>query len=429
MIVNVIGGGLAGSEAALQIAKRGIRVNLYEMRPHKLTEAHRSGLFGEIVCSNSFGSMNLENGRGLLKYEARSLGSVLLKVAEECKVPAGKALAVDRECFAQTVTNLIEKNPLINVIREEVKKIPDGITVIATGPLTSKNFLEYLKEFLGIKDLYFYDALSPVVTFESLDLKKLFFGGRYDQPADYLNAPFTREEYENFYSALITAERHLPHDFDKKFFEACLPIEEIALRGKDALRFGPLRPKGFAENYYAVAQLRKENLEGTLYELVGFQTALKYSEQKRVFRLIPGLENAEFVRFGSIHKNAYIKSSTLLNEFLQLKSRPNVFFAGQISGVEGYVEAISTGLFTGINVVRLSTGLYPIKMPEETMLGSLIHFIIKNPLETPQPMRANFGIIPEQFFKIKKALRKKEFINASERAINEFKTRAGIKPD
>ncbi len=429
MTVNVIGGGLAGSEAALQIAIRGIKVNLYEMRPYKLTEAHKSGLFGEIVCSNSFGSVNLENGRGLLKSEAKALGSILLKVAESCKVPAGKALAVDRECFAKKVTNLIEENPFINVIREEVTGIPEGITVIATGPLTSESLLKYLRDSLGIKDLYFYDALSPVVTFESLNLEKLFFGGRYDQPADYLNAPFTKEEYEDFYNALITAKRHLPHDFDKKFFEACLPVEEIALRGSDALRFGPLRPKGFSENYYAVVQLRKENIEGTLYELVGFQTALKYSEQKRVFRLIPGLEKAEFVRFGSIHKNAYIKSSTLLNEFLQFRSRPEIFFAGQISGVEGYVEAISTGLFTGINAARLFKGLNPIKVPDETMLGSLIRFVVKNPLETPQPMRANFGIIPEQFFKIKKALRKKEFINASERAISEFKTRAGIKSD
>ncbi len=429
MIVNVVGGGLAGSEAALQIAKIGIKVNLYEMRPFKLTEAHKSGLFGEIVCSNSFGSVNLENGRGLLKSEAKALGSILLEVAEICKVPAGKALAVDRECFARKVTNLIEENPFINVIREEVTEIPEGITIIATGPLTSESFLKYLKDFLEIKDLYFYDALSPVVTFESLNLERLFFGGRYDQPADYLNAPFTKEEYENFYNALITAERHLPHDFDKKFFEACLPVEEIALRGKDALRFGPLRPRGFSENYYAVVQLRKENIEGTLYELVGFQTALKYSEQKRVFRLIPGLEKAEFVRFGSIHKNAYIKSSTLLNEFLQFRSRPEIFFAGQISGVEGYVEAISTGLFTGINAARLFEGLNLVKMPDETMLGSLIRFVVKNPLETPQPMRANFGIIPEQFFKIKKALRKKEFINASKRAISEFKIRAGIKSD
>ncbi len=429
MTVNVIGGGLAGSEAALQIARSGIKVNLYEMRPYKLTEAHKSGLFGEIVCSNSFGSVNLENGRGLLKNEAKALGSILLEVAEICRVPAGKALAVDRDCFAQKVTNLIKENPFINVIREEVTEIPEGITIIATGPLTSEGLLNYLKDSLGIKDLYFYDALSPVVTFESLNLEKLFFGGRYDQPADYLNAPFTKEEYENFYKALITAERHLPHDFDKKFFEACLPVEEIALRGRDALRFGPLRPKGFSKSYYAVVQLRKENIEGTLYELVGFQTALKYSEQKRVFRLIPGLEKAEFVRFGSIHKNAYIKSSALLNEFLQLKSRPEIFFAGQISGVEGYVEAISTGLFTGINAARLFKGLNPVKMPDETMLGSLIRFIVRNSLETPQPMRANFGIIPERFFKVKKALRKKEFVKASERAIDEFKTRARITPD
>jgi methylenetetrahydrofolate--tRNA-(uracil-5-)-methyltransferase len=428
MNVNVIGGGLAGSEAALQIAKRGIKVHLYEMRPKKLTEAHRSGLFGEIVCSNSFGSINVENGRGLLKMEAKLLGSVLLEIAEHCRVPAGKALAVDRECFAKEVTSLIESNPLIKIVREEVTEIPKGITIIATGPLTSEKFLDHLKNNLKIKDLYFYDALSPVVLTESLNMNKLFFGGRYEQSPDYLNAPFTKEEYERFFNALIGAERHLPHNFDKKFFEACLPIEEIALRGKDALRFGPLRPKGLG-NYYAVVQLRKENVEGTLYELVGFQTALKYSEQKRVFRLIPGLEKAEFIRFGSIHKNAYIKSSALLNEFLQLRNNPSIFFAGQISGVEGYVEAISTGLFAGINVSRLFYGRTLLKMPDETMIGSLIRFIVNNPLEVPQPMRANFGIIPQKFFKVKKSERKQTFIKASLRAIDAFRSEAGINAD
>ncbi len=419
--INIIGGGLAGSEAAIYIASKGIKVRLFEMRPFKLTEAHKTGNFAEIVCSNSLGSLNPENGRGLLKEEILSLGSVLLRTAFECKVPAGKALAVDRECFSKKITEIIESNPLIEVVREEVSEIPEGITIVATGPLTSEKLLFYLKEKFGIKDLYFYDALSPVVVAESLNMDKLFFGGRYDQPADYLNAPMTKEEYLRFREALISAKRHLPHDFDKKFFEACLPVEEIAMRGEDALRFGPLRPKGFDKKYYAVVQLRKENKAGTLYELVGFQTALTYPEQKRVFRMIPGLENAEFVRFGSIHKNAYIKSSVLLDKFLRLKKNPNVFFAGQISGVEGYVEAIGTGLFAAINAVRMARNKKPIEIPENTMLGSLIRFITENELETPQPMRANFGIIPAGFFDIPKSVRKKKFIETSRKSIEELK--------
>ncbi len=421
MKINVIGGGLAGSEAALYIARDRIEVNLFEMRPIKMTEAHRSDLFAEIVCSNSFGSVNPENGRGLLKQEAIMLGSSLLQTAEDCKVPAGKALAVDRKCFANKVTKLINSNPYIKIIRGEVKELPEGVNIIATGPLTSKSFLDYLKVNLDISDLYFYDALSPVVAFESLDMNKLFFGGRYEQSPDYLNAPMTKEEYDKFYNSLIGAEKHLPHSFDKKFFEACLPVEEIAIRGKDSLRFGPLRPKGFEKKYYAVVQLRRENLEGTLFELVGFQTALKYGEQKRVFSLIPGLQDAEFIRYGSIHKNAYIKSSAFINEFLQLKSDPRIFFAGQISGVEGYVEAISTGIIAGINALNFIKGRQLTTVPEDTMLGSLIQFITNNPLDTPQPMRANFGIIPERFFKIHKTIRKKSFIEESINAINRFK--------
>ncbi len=421
MKINIIGGGLAGSEAAIYIASKGINVKLFEMRPLKLTEAHKTGNFAEIVCSNSLGSLNPENGRGLLKEEILSLGSVLLKTAFECKVPAGKALAVDRECFSKKVTKIIKSNPLVEIVREEVSEIPEGITIVATGPLTSEKMLFYLKEKFGIKDLYFYDALSPVVVAESLDTDKLFFGGRYDQPADYLNAPMTKDEYLRFREALISAKRHLPHDFDKKFFEACLPVEEIAMRGEDALRFGPLRPKGFNNKYYAVVQLRKENKAGSLYELVGFQTALTYPEQKRVFRMIPGLENAVFVRFGSIHKNAYVKSSVLLDKFLRLRKNPNVFFAGQISGVEGYVEAMATGLFAAINAVKVVKGEKPIEMPKNTMLGSLIRFITENDLETPQPMRANFGIIPAEFFDLPKSVRKKKFIEASRNSVKSFK--------
>ena len=422
MKINIIGGGLAGSEAALQIAKRGIEVDLYEMRPKKLTEAHKTDLFAEVVCSNSFGSMELKNPRGLLKEEASSLGSILLQVALRNKVPAGKALAIDRERFSKEVTSLIFSSRYINVIRKEVDKIPDGITVIATGPLTSASFLKALGKALETENLYFYDAISPIITAESLDMSRLFFGGRYGKGSDYLNAPLTKEEYGIFYNALVNAEQHLPHNFERgHFFDACLPVEEIAKRGKDSLRFGPLRPVGFDKKYFAVVQLRKENIEGSLYELVGFQTSLRYGEQERVLRLIPGFRNAEFVRFGSIHKNAYIKSSALLKGTLQLKKNPLVLIAGQLSGVEGYVESIATGLLSGINATRIALKKDPISMPRNTLLGSLIHFIIDNLLDTPQPMRANFGLIPEEFLKINKSVRREKFIEESKRQIESLK--------
>lgn len=422
MKINVIGGGLAGSEAALQIAKRDIEVDLYEMRPEKLTEAHKTDFFAEIVCSNSFGSMELKNPRGLLKEEAFSLGSVLLQMALRNKVPAGKALAVDRERFSREVTSLISSSRYINVIRKEVDKIPDGITVIATGPLTSASFLKTLGEALETENLYFYDAISPIVTAESLDMSRLFFGGRYGKGSDYLNAPLTKEEYEIFYNALVNAEQHLPRNFERgHFFDACLPVEEIAKRGKDSLRFGPLRPVGFDKKYFAVVQLRKENIEGSLYELVGFQTSLRYGEQERVLRLIPGFCNAEFVRFGSIHKNAYIKGSVLLKDTLQLKKNPLVLIAGQLSGVEGYVESIATGLLSGINATRIALKKDPISMQRNTLLGSLIHFIVDNLLDTPQPMRANFGLIPEEFLKINKSVRREKFIEESKKQIESLK--------
>ncbi len=423
-MINVIGAGLAGSEAALQVARRKVQVNLYEMRPIKFTEAHKTDLFAELVCSNSFGSMELKNARGLLKEEALSLGSVLLRVAVKNMVPAGKALAVDREKFSKEATALVTENPYINVIRKEVDKIPEGITIIATGPLTSLPLLKVLKSALKADNLYFYDAISPIVMAESLDMNKLFFAGRYGKGNDYLNSPMSKAEYIRFYNALITAEQHVLHSFDRKyFFEACMPIEEIAKRGEDTLRFGPLRPVGFDKKYYAVVQLRKENNEGSLYELVGFQTALRYGEQKAVFRLIPGLEKANFVRFGSIHKNAYIKASLLLGNTLQLKEKPSIFIAGQLSGVEGYVESISTGLLAGINAALLAQGKTPISLPCDTMLGALIHFITDNPLTVPQPMRANFGLMPEAFFKMQKSIRKEKFIQASRNSIQDINQR------
>lgn len=421
MRITIIGGGLAGSEAALQIASRGVNVLLYEMRLKKLTEVHKTGNFGEIVCSNSFGSKSVEDGRGLLKEELLTLGSFLLKVAYECQVPAGKALAVDRNLFSEKVSRLIKENPFIEICNEEALEInPNELTIIATGPLTSEGFLKYLKELFGLENLFFFDAISPVVTRESLDMSRLFFGARYEQGDDYLNAPLTKEEYTKFYEALVSAETHLPHDFDRKFFEACLPIEEIAKRGFEAMRFGPLTPKGFEGDYYAVVQLRRENIEGTLYEFVGFQTSLTYSEQKRVFSLIPGIENAEFVRFGSIHKNSFIKSSAVLEKTLQTKIFPNVFFAGQISGVEGYVESIGTGLVSGINALRIVKNLPPKELPSNTMLGSLIRFIVDNKLENPQPMRANFGLMPQEYFLLPKIVRKRKFIEDSLSSIKEF---------
>ena len=421
MKVNVIGGGLAGSEAALQLARRGIDVVLYEMRPEKLTEAHKTSLFAELVCSNSLGSMEVKDARGLLKEEAKGLGSVLLQVALKYSLPGGKALVVDREKFSKEVTELICNNPRIKVLREEVKMLPlNEISVITTGPLTSANLLSNLKEKLGMNNLFFFDAISPIVTKESLNLEKMFYGARYSEGKDYLNSPMTKEEYEVFYNALINAEKHVPHDFDRVFFEACLPIEEIARRGFDSMRFGPLTPKGFKENYYSVVQFRRENFEDTLYELVGFQTSLAYSEQKRVFRLIPGLENADFVRFGSIHKNSYVKSREVLLSTLQIKRFENMFIAGQLCGVEGYVESISTGSVAGINAARLVKGKEPISVSQETMLGSLIKFIIQNQIENPQPMRANFGLIPAKYFSVSKNKRKELFIDKSRSEIEKL---------
>ncbi|BAL81392.1 methylenetetrahydrofolate--tRNA-(uracil(54)-C(5))-methyltransferase (FADH(2)-oxidizing) TrmFO [Caldisericum exile] len=422
MKVVVIGGGLAGSEAALQIAEHSIDVILYEMRPGKLTEAHRTGNFAELVCSNSLGSIELTDARGLLKEEGLKLGSILLQIAYKNRVPAGKALAVDRVKFSEEITNIILNHPKIHVERAEVTKIDfeNDIVVIASGPLTSDALLNELQKLFG-ENLFFYDAISPVVTRESLDLTKMFFGGRYNQSPDYLNIPLTYEEYTRFHKELIEAKTHTPHDFDKVFFESCLPIEEIARRGFDALRFGPLTPKGFSDNYFAVVQLRREDVHGNLFELVGFQTSLTYPEQKRVFGLLPGLENAEFVRYGSIHKNAYFKANRILLKTLQTRKYPNIFLAGQITGSEGYSEAILTGLVAGLNVVRLFNGKELLEIGEETMIGSLIRFLVENDLNNPQPMRANFGLIPKKYFEIPKSKRKEIFINDSLNAIEKLR--------
>ncbi|MGC8941720.1 MAG: FADH(2)-oxidizing methylenetetrahydrofolate--tRNA-(uracil(54)-C(5))-methyltransferase TrmFO [Sulfurihydrogenibium sp.] len=408
MKVAVIGAGLAGSEAAYRIANAGYKVDLYEMRPKKLTPAHTTGYFAEIVCSNSFGSESLTSGAGLLKEEMKELGSLLLEVAKEFKVPAGQAFAVDREKFSKKVTEILENHPNINVIREEVKEIPDAdIVVIATGPLTSEDFAKEIQKLTSSEYLYFYDAISPIVDASTVDYTKGFWADRYDKgTGDYFNCVLTEEEYEIFYQELIKGEQVPLKDFEKAvYFEGCLPIEEIARRGKETLLYGPMKPVGLKDpktgkRPFAVVQLRKENVEGTLLSLVGFQTKLKYPEQKRIFRLIPALKEAEFVKLGSIHRNTFIQSQKLLHPTLQLKSNPNILFAGQITGVEGYMASAATGIVAGINVVRMLQGKEPVVPPRESMIGSLINYITtaKNEL---QPMGPNFALLPELDVKIK----------------------------
>ena len=413
-----MGGGLAGSEAAWQLAKRGLKVILFEMRPKVMTPAHKTGYLGELVCSNSLGAQGLETASGLLKEELKILGSLILECAYSSRVPAGKALAVDREKFAREITARITSHPGIEIIREEVTEIPeDGEVIIATGPLTSPPLAEKLKNMLGQDYLYFYDAVSPIVTYESLNMDKIFRGSRYGVGEDYLNCPMSKEEYDAFWEALVKAERHPLHSFeDPRYFEGCLPIEVIASRGKETLLYGPLKPVGLVDprtgkTPYAVVQLRRENAEGTLYNLVGFQTNLKWGEQKRVFRMIPGLENAEFVRYGVMHRNIFINSPVLITPSLRLKKNPRIIFAGQIVGVEGYMESTAMGLVAALSA--LSNG--DIVFPPETMIGSLIRYITSSSPKTFQPMNANFGILPplEKRVKNKKVKR----LKLSERAL------------
>jgi methylenetetrahydrofolate--tRNA-(uracil-5-)-methyltransferase len=400
--INVIGAGLAGVEAAWKIAQSGHKVRLFEMRPKKTTPAHKTDKFAELVCSNTLGGKEITTPRGLLKAEMELLDSLVVEAAKKTEVPAGGALAVDRERFADYITEKIENHPNIEVIREEVKEIPEeGITIVATGPLTSDEFSEYLRDYLGEKELYFYDAISPIVYADTIDYSKCFWGSRYGKGGDdYLNCPMTEEEYERFYNALMEAEKVPLKDFEKAcYFEGCMPIEEMAERGKQTLLFGPLRPVGIIDprtgkQPFAVVQLRKENKEGTLLNLVGFQTKLKYPEQKRVFRLIPGLENAEFARYGSIHRNTFINSPKLPLRTLQLKKNPKVLFAGQITGVEGYPESAATGIIAGMNAARLLEGKDPIYPPETTMIGALLKYITEANPKSFQPMNANFGLLP-----------------------------------
>ncbi len=423
MKATVIGGGLAGCEAAWQLAKNKINVTLYEMKPDKKTPAHHLDLLGELVCSNSLRADTLENGAGLLKQEMRLLGSLVTECADATKVPAGGALAVDRVGFAQMITDKIAKNPYITVVNEEIKKIPDDeVVIIATGPLTSDDFSKEIASFLGDKYMYFYDAAAPIVTYDSIDKSKVFKKARYDKgTADYVNCPMNKEEYKAFYEALISAETAELKDFENdKVFEGCMPVEVMAKRGEDTLTFGPLKPVGLNhpetnESYYAVVQLRQDNKEGTLYNIVGFQTHLKFPEQKRVFSMIPGLENAEFVRFGVMHRNTYIHSPGTLTKNYETIKRPGLYFAGQMTGVEGYVESASSGIVAGIAASRKILGKEEIDFPKTTATGALSHYISEFNGADFQPMNINFGIIESYPCRIKN--KRERYTKISERAL------------
>lgn len=405
MYINVIGAGLAGCEAAMQIAKRGIKVRLYEMKPIKKTPAHHTDLFGELVCSNSLKAMRVESAAGLLKEEMRRLDSFLMKCADKCKVPAGGALAVDRDIFSKLVTDGINSNPNIEVITEEISEIPDdAITVVATGPLTSEPLADAIRKMFG-DSLSFFDAAAPIVTAESVDMDYAFCASRYERGDgdDYINCPMNKEEYENFYNELINAERAPLHDFDvnnPKVYEGCMPVEVMAQRGEGTLRFGPMKPVGLVNprtghRPWAVLQLRKENSEGTMYNLVGFQTNLKFPEQKRVFSLIPALHKADFVRYGVMHRNTFICSPKVLNSDYSVKENNRLFFAGQITGVEGYMESAASGIIAGINACRRLLDKPSLVLPRETMIGSLTAYISDPTVTKFQPMGANFGVLPE----------------------------------
>ena len=405
MRINVIGAGLAGCEAAMQIASAGVPVRLYEMKPEKKTPAHKTNYFGELVCSNSLKAMRVESAAGLLKEEMRRLNSFLMQCADQCRVPAGGALAVDREKFAQLVTEGIQSNPLIEVVSEEVTGIPDeGITVIATGPLTSDVLAKAIEERFG-DSLSFFDAAAPIVTAESVDMEFAFTASRYERGGedDYINCPMNKEEYERFYNALVSAERAPLHDFDvsnPKVYEGCMPVEVMAQRGEGTLRFGPMKPVGLinpktGHRPWAVLQLRKENAAGTMYNLVGFQTNLKFPEQKRVFSLIPALHNADFVRYGVMHRNTFLCSPKILNADFSVKENSNLFFAGQITGVEGYMESAASGILAGMNAVRVLRGQPTLVFPADTMMGALSRYIADPTVKKFQPMGANLGILPE----------------------------------
>ncbi len=425
--VKVIGAGLAGCEAAFQLAERGIAVVLYEMKPLKKSPAHKSDLFAELVCSNSLKAARVDSAAGLLKEEMRRFGSVCLGAADKCSVAAGGALAVDRDIFSSLITEKIKSHPNIKVVNEVIKKIPrDGVTVIATGPLTDCDLAEDIRQYCDSENLSFFDAAAPIVTADSIDMSKAFCASRYGKGSDdYINCPFNKEEYEKFHNELINAESAELKDFDKPItvYEGCMPIEILAKRGLDSIRFGPLKPVGLTDpntghRPWANVQLRKENAEGTLYNIVGFQTNLKFPEQKRVFSMIPGLENAEFVRYGVMHRNTFINSPNLLSRDLSLKGNKNLFFAGQLSGVEGYMESAASGIIAGINAAANILNTEPIILPEFTMIGALLKYICDETVVNFQPMGANFGILPSLPQKIRD--KKERYSALAQRSIDWF---------
>jgi len=428
--VTVVGGGLAGCEAAYQIAERGLQVILREMRPGTMTEAHRTSKLAELVCSNSLRSDEPGSAPGLLKEELRRLGSLVMRVADQTSVPAGKALAVDREEFSQRISNLIESHPSISLVRDEVQELPEGITVVASGPLTSATLARALGEVIGDHYLYFYDAISPIVSSDSLDMAALFAASRYGGYPAYLNAAMGESEYRAFRTALLDAERFPLREFesleeasrDVPYFEGCLPAEELARRGEDTLRFGPMKPVGLTDpktgrRPYAVVQLRPENRACTMYNLVGFQTKLVRKDQRRVFRMIPGLERAEFLRYGSVHRNTYIDGPRCLKQTLELRARARTYIAGQLCGVEGYVESVASGLVAGINAARLARALPPAVLPLTSMVGALLNYVTRDAPWRHQPMNANFGILPSPDEDVRGKARRKA---KAERALREL---------
>ena len=413
-MIHIYGAGLAGCEAAWQAACRGVRVRLYEMKPQKYTPAHHAPEFAELVCSNSLRSDSTANAVGLLKEEMRRVGSLIMEAADATRVPAGSALAVDRKLFSQYITDKIRSHPLIEVIEEEVCEVQkDIVTVIATGPLTSDPMADYIANTLGCTGLHFFDAAAPIVDFSSINMDVAYFASRYDKgDADYINCPMEKEEYDAFYEALVSAEEATLKEFDResqkslKVFEGCMPVEVMARRGYDTLRYGPMKPVGLIDprvgrEAYAVVQLRKENKEGTMFNLVGFQTHLTFPEQRRVFRMIPGLENAEFLRYGVMHRNTYLNSPGLLSRTYSMLARPDVFFAGQMTGVEGYVESAGSGLVAGVNAARRVLGEEPMVYPEETMLGAMAAYVSRGGMGAFAPMNANFGIVPPLGYRVK----------------------------
>ena len=432
--INIVGAGLAGCEAAWQAVKRGVRVRLFEMKPEKYSPAHHSEGFAELVCSNSLRSNMLSNAVGVLKEEMRLLDSLIIEAAYACEVPAGSALAVDRVKFSEYITDRIKNHPLVEVINGEVTEIPDGITVIASGPLTSDALSDSIGRLIGLDYLHFFDAAAPIVSFDSIDMTKAFYASRYGKgEASYINCPFTKEEYARFYEALITAEEAELKDFDKSeqltVFEGCMPVEVMARRGRDTLLFGPMKPVGITlpdtgKEAYAIVQLRQENDEKSMYNIVGFQTHLKFPAQKRVFGMIPGLENAEFLRYGVMHRNTFMNSPKLLDGTYMMKKRPGLFFAGQMTGVEGYVESASSGLIAGMNAALMALGKEPVIFDNTSVIGSLASYVSDEKVENFQPMNANFGLVRSLDVKVRGGKRaRNEYI--ANRALEYVAAKAG----